>query len=100
MHLHPFSSQVYGFTEERSRVLRDIRNDNGFLRQGILSSANKPYLPIAGATEVDCRRDPTESNIGCLLAGDIRANEQVRKLFSKLYGSYFFLLEPNSNSIT
>lgn len=70
-------SQVYGFTEERSRVLRDIRNDNGFLRQGILSSANKPYLPIAGATEVDCRRDPTESNIGCLLAGDIRANEQV-----------------------
>ncbi|KAI5730643.1 hypothetical protein M8J76_015993 [Diaphorina citri] len=70
-------SQVYGFTEERSRVLRDIRNDNGFLRQGILSAANKPYLPIAGATEVDCRRDPTESNIGCLLAGDIRANEQV-----------------------
>lgn len=25
------------------------------------------------------RRDPTESSIGCFLAGDVRANEQVRK---------------------
>ncbi|RZF34069.1 hypothetical protein LSTR_LSTR015502 [Laodelphax striatellus] len=71
-------SQVYGFTEERSRLLRELSNDYGLLRIGITSAAGKAMLPVAGSQEVDCRRDVTESNVGCFLAGDIRVNEQVR----------------------
>ncbi|RZF35285.1 hypothetical protein LSTR_LSTR014571 [Laodelphax striatellus] len=70
-------SQVYGFTEERSRLLRELSNDYGLLRIGITSAAGKAMLPVAGSQEVDCRRDVTESNVGCFLAGDIRVNEQV-----------------------
>lgn len=69
--------QVYGFTEERSRLLRDLSSDLGLLRVGITSEAGKAMLPIAGGQEVDCRRDVTESDVGCFLAGDIRVNEQV-----------------------
>ncbi|CAH0386545.1 unnamed protein product [Bemisia tabaci] len=70
-------SQVYGFTNQRANVLRDLRNDDGLLREGIKAPYDKPLLPIAGATEVDCRRDLTEGDVGCFLAGDIRVNEQV-----------------------
>ena len=69
--------QVYGFTTNRSILLRDYSTDLGLLRTGIVTLHGKPLLPIAGAQEVDCRRDPTESEIGCFLAGDIRVNEQV-----------------------
>lgn len=58
-------------------MLRDLRNDFGLLRVGISSPASKAMLPIAGGQEVDCRRDVTESDVGCFLAGDIRVNEQV-----------------------
>lgn len=75
--------QVYGFTRDRSFLLRELRSDLGLLRGGISSDYNKIYLPTAGQNEVDCRRDLGESNTGCLLAGDIRVNEQassIRKL--------------------
>ena len=39
--------------------------------------SDKPFLPFNERHEIDCRRDPTEANIGCFLAGDVRANEQV-----------------------
>lgn len=72
------ASQVYGFTEELSEDLRDFSLEHGLLRTGITSRrGGKPLLPFAGNQPVDCRRDPQESNIGCFLAGDIRANEQV-----------------------
>ena len=45
--------------------------------------SNKPFLPFNERHEIDCRRDPTEANIGCFLAGDVRVNEQVL-LFDKL----------------
>uniref|UniRef100_A0A1B6E548 Uncharacterized protein n=2 Tax=Clastoptera arizonana TaxID=38151 RepID=A0A1B6E548_9HEMI len=70
-------SQVYGYTEERAILLRNYSSDLGLLRVGILSNAGKAMLPISGAQEVDCRRDITESDVGCFLAGDIRVNEQV-----------------------
>lgn len=70
-------SQVYGFTTNRSILLRDYSLDLGLLRTGIQHPDAKPLLPIAGVQEVDCRRDPSESDIGCFLAGDIRVNEQV-----------------------
>jgi len=47
------------------------------MRGGISSDLGKEMLPISGADEMDCRRDLTESDTGCYLAGDIRANEQV-----------------------
>lgn len=53
------------------------------MRGGISSNLGKEMLPIAGADEVDCRRDLTESDTGCYLAGDIRANEQV--IFNGIY---------------
>lgn len=71
------ASQVYGFTDERARLLRDFSNDSGLLRVGISSRSGKAMLPIAGQQEVDCRRDITESDVGCFLAGDIRVNEQI-----------------------
>ncbi|KAL1130925.1 hypothetical protein AAG570_012166 [Ranatra chinensis] len=70
-------SQVYGFTQNRSILLRDYSNDLGLLRVGIPTPSGKHLLPIAGSQEVDCRRDPTESEVGCFLAGDIRVNEQL-----------------------
>ena len=45
-----------------------------------MSEKGKPYLPAAGTNEVDCRRDLSESNVNCFLAGDIRVNEQVSRI--------------------
>ncbi|XP_008185071.1 LOW QUALITY PROTEIN: peroxidasin [Acyrthosiphon pisum] len=70
-------SQIYGFTNDRSFILREVQTGFGLMRGGISSNFGKEMLPIAGAEEVDCRRDLTESDTGCYLAGDIRANEQV-----------------------
>ncbi|XP_025414853.1 peroxidasin homolog [Sipha flava] len=70
-------SQIYGFTNDRSFILREVQTGFGLMRGGISSDFGKEMLPIAGADEVDCRRDLTESDTGCYLAGDIRANEQV-----------------------
>ncbi|XP_024082908.1 peroxidasin homolog, partial [Cimex lectularius] len=71
-------SQVYGFHLNRSILLRDYSQDLGLLRVGIDPPVkDKGLLPQAGDNEVDCRRDPTESDLKCFLAGDIRVNEQV-----------------------
>ena len=43
--------------------------------------SDKPFLPFNERHEIDCRRDPTEANIGCFLAGDVRANEQVNYFY-------------------
>lgn len=69
--------KIYGFTTDRSFILREVQTGFGLMRGGITSNLGKEMLPIAGADEVDCRRDLTESDTGCYLAGDIRANEQV-----------------------
>ena len=37
----------------------------------------KPLLPFNTRHAIDCRRNPRESNIGCFLTGDVRANEQL-----------------------
>ncbi|XP_050539953.1 peroxidasin isoform X2 [Daktulosphaira vitifoliae] len=70
-------SQIYGFTSDRSFILREVQTGLGLMRGGISSGSGKEMLPIAGVDEMDCRRDLTESTTGCYLAGDIRANEQV-----------------------
>ncbi|KAJ9586071.1 hypothetical protein L9F63_020268, partial [Diploptera punctata] len=71
------ASQVYGYSKEVARDLRDFRNSHGLLREGIKLPNKKPLLPLADSQPNDCRRDPLESDIGCFLAGDIRSNEQL-----------------------
>lgn len=71
------ASQVYGFSEEVARDLRDTSNELGRLREGVEFPGRKPMLPYTGGTEMDCRRNLSESSVNCFVAGDIRANEQV-----------------------
>lgn len=73
------ASQVYGFSDEQARGLRNLTNEFGRLREGSgYGFSTKPYLPFPNPGEaMDCRRDPAESDIRCFLAGDIRANEQI-----------------------
>ena len=70
--------QIYGSTDREARELRDIFANNGHLRVGVLHNGGRAMMPFATEnTPMDCKRDPAESDIGCFLAGDLRANEQV-----------------------
>ncbi|XP_022236512.1 peroxidasin-like [Limulus polyphemus] len=71
------ASNVYGSSERLSQHLRNLTNNLGLLRHGPLMQSGKPLLPFNDGQPIDCQRDPTASNIGCFLAGDIRANEQL-----------------------
>ncbi|XP_044749680.1 peroxidasin [Coccinella septempunctata] len=70
------ASQVYGYSEELSRALRDLNSDGGRLREGPDFTGWKPLLPFASNEGIDCRRNLSESDINCFAAGDIRVNEQ------------------------
>lgn len=70
------ASQVYGFSDELAKDLRDLTNELGRLRIGPTYPGGKSLLPYA-SQGMDCRRNLSESNVNCFLAGDIRANEQV-----------------------
>ena len=60
--------------------MREHHSNSGLLRSGILTQSGKTLMPFATPnTPMDCKRDRTESDIGCFLAGDVRANEQVRR---------------------
>ena len=72
------ASQVYGSGRDLATSLRNLTNDFGRLREGLTYDYGPlPLLPFNDGHPVDCRRDPRESSIGCFLAGDIRANEQL-----------------------
>jgi peroxidase len=75
------ASQVYGFSEQFSRDLRNVSldgEDNGYLREGVQFPNQKAMLPFASPTDgIDCRRNLDESSVNCFTAGDIRVNEQV-----------------------
>jgi peroxidase len=71
------ASQVYGSESDLATSLRNLTNDYGRLREGPHLDYGKPLLPFNQGFPIDCRRDPRESGIGCFLAGDVRANEQV-----------------------
>ncbi|KAK9877952.1 hypothetical protein WA026_020172 [Henosepilachna vigintioctopunctata] len=71
------ASQVYGYSEEISKSLRDLNNDGGRLREGPQFTGWKPLLPFASNEGMDCRRNLSESDINCFAAGDIRVNEQA-----------------------
>lgn len=75
------ASQVYGYSEQFSRDLRNVSldgEDNGYLREGVHFPNQKSMLPFASPTDgVDCRRNLEESSVNCFTAGDVRVNEQV-----------------------
>ncbi|GLH03915.1 Peroxidasin, partial [Gryllus bimaculatus] len=71
------ASQVYGFSNEVAQDLRELSRETGLLREGIKLPGRKALLPLADSQPNDCRRDPSESDIGCFIAGDIRSNEQL-----------------------
>ena len=71
------ASQVYGSTLDLAISLRNLTNDLGRLREGLSFNYGKPLLPFNTRHFVDCRRDPRQSNIGCFLTGDVRANEHL-----------------------
>ncbi|CAG9821890.1 unnamed protein product [Phaedon cochleariae] len=71
------ASQVYGFSDELARNLRDLNTNAGRLREGPIFPERKALLPYAENQGVDCRRNLTESTLNCFVAGDIRVNEQV-----------------------
>lgn len=72
------ASQVYGFSYEFSRDLRNFTTDEGLLRTGISFPNQRVMLPFAAPTDgIDCRRDVEESKMNCFAAGDIRVNEQI-----------------------
>lgn len=70
------ASQVYGYSLELAKDLRDLNDDFGRLREGPTFPGHKPLLPYSSG-QMDCRRNLSESTLNCFLAGDIRANEQV-----------------------
>lgn len=71
-------SQVYGFSVQFSRDLRNLTTNDGWLRTGVHFPNQKALLPFATPTDgIDCRRDLEESKVNCFAAGDIRANEQI-----------------------
>lgn len=72
------ASQVYGYSAEFARDLRNLTTNDGFLRVGVHFPNQKSMLPFASPTDgIDCRRDIEESKMNCFTAGDIRANEQI-----------------------
>lgn len=72
------ASQVYGYTTQFSRDLRNLTSEDGLLRIGVNFPNQKEMLPFASPTDgIDCRRDLEESSINCFAAGDIRVNEQT-----------------------
>lgn len=75
------ASQVYGYSEQFSRDLRNISlegEDHGYLREGVHFPNQKSMLPFISPTDgIDCRRSLEESSVNCFTAGDIRVNEQV-----------------------
>ena len=71
------ASQVYGSNADFATSLRNLTNDFGRMREGITYDYGKPLLPFNDGHPIDCRRDPRDSDIGCFLTGDVRANEQL-----------------------
>lgn len=75
------ASQVYGYSEQFSRDLRNISlegEDHGCMREGVHFPNQKSMLPFASPTDgIDCRRNLEETSISCFTAGDVRVNEQV-----------------------
>ncbi|CAH1389660.1 unnamed protein product [Nezara viridula] len=78
------ATQVYGFHDNRSILLRDYTQDLGLLRVGIDTESGKPLLPLAGFQEVDCRRDPTEHEAVAMHTIWLREHNRIARELKKI----------------
>ena len=56
-----FLKKVYGSTFDVAISLRNLTNDLGRLREGQSFNYGKPLLPFNTRHDIDCRRNPRES---------------------------------------
>jgi peroxidase len=73
------ASNVYGSNDQDGFDLRERVLNNGQLKVYNVINYPKGLLPFNLDTPMDCQRDNT-TQIGCFLAGDYRANEQLALL--------------------
>ncbi|XP_043916356.1 peroxidasin homolog [Protopterus annectens] len=72
------ASNVYGSIDNEARELRNLTNELGLLKQGLLvTRSGKHLLPFSYGPPTECMRDENEDSTPCFLAGDHRANEQL-----------------------
>ena len=73
----------YGSTEERAQALRDLTNDNGHMKEGLIVDAygrpSKSLLPFnVDGFPQGCNRPLTDTTgTMCFFSGDVRANEHL-----------------------
>ena len=70
------ASNVYGSNDQDAFDIKERVRKNGKLKVYLTQRHPKGMLPFNLDTNMDCQRDNT-STIGCFLAGDYRANEQL-----------------------
>jgi peroxidase len=73
------ASNVYGSNDQDAFDIRERVVNSGKLKTHVTSKYPKGLLPFNLDTNMDCQRDNT-STVGCFLAGDYRANEQLALL--------------------
>lgn len=71
------ASNVYGSDEFENSQLRETLHDEGKMRTGMPTPANKPLLPFNIRGQVDCQADPSQDFVPCFKAGDHRSNENL-----------------------
>ena len=70
------ASNVYGSSDQDSFDIRERTINNGKLKVHSTPRYPKGFLPFNLDTPMDCHKD-NKSTVGCFMAGDYRANEQL-----------------------
>jgi peroxidase len=73
------ASNVYGSNDQDAFDIRERVVNSGKLKVHITPKHPKGLLPFNLDTNMDCQRENT-TTVGCFLAGDYRANEQLALL--------------------
>jgi peroxidase len=73
------ASNVYGSNDQDAFDIRERAVNNGKLKVYVTPKHPRGLLPFNLDTNMDCQRDNT-TTVGCFMAGDYRANEQLALL--------------------
>jgi peroxidase len=73
------ASNVYGSNDQDAHDIRETNTKNGKLKVHTTRKYPKGLPPFNLDTNMDCQRD-NATTVGCFLAGDYRANEQLALL--------------------
>lgn len=73
------ASMVYGSSDQDAFDIRETTANTGKLKVHVTSKYPKGLPPFNLDTNMDCQKDNT-TTVGCFLAGDYRANEQLALL--------------------